>query len=93
MGMKTGLVVGFGVGYVLGARAGRQRYEELKESWDRFVGNPRVQELTEKGKEVVGAATHKGLGAVQGGVEKAASKVREKLGGNEAGAGDETVAG
>ena len=80
MGFKTGLIVGFGVGYVLGAKAGRERYEELRGAWDGFTGNPRVQEAVEKGKDLVGTATKEGLTAVQGGVEKAAGAVKERLG-------------
>ena len=30
---KIGLVVGLGVGYVLGTRAGRERYEQIKKQW------------------------------------------------------------
>ena len=30
---KIGLVVGIGVGYVLGTRAGRERYEQIKTQW------------------------------------------------------------
>ena len=30
---KIGLVVGLGVGYVLGTRAGRERYEPIKKQW------------------------------------------------------------
>ncbi|GAA3937656.1 hypothetical protein [Microbacterium soli] len=30
---KVGLVVGLGVGYVLGTRAGRERYEQIKTQW------------------------------------------------------------
>lgn len=30
---KIGLVVGLGVGYVLGSRAGRERYEQIKTQW------------------------------------------------------------
>jgi hypothetical protein len=30
MGFKTGIVVGLAVGYYLGARAGRERYEQLE---------------------------------------------------------------
>lgn len=30
---KIGLVVGLGVGYVLGTRAGRERYEQIKTQW------------------------------------------------------------
>jgi hypothetical protein len=27
---RTGLIVGFGIGYVLGTKAGRERYEQIK---------------------------------------------------------------
>jgi hypothetical protein len=30
MKLRLGLIVGFGVGYYLGARAGRERYEQLR---------------------------------------------------------------
>ena len=30
---KVGLVVGLSVGYVLGTRAGRERYEQIKTQW------------------------------------------------------------
>lgn len=30
---KIGLVIGLGVGYVLGSRAGRERYEQIKTQW------------------------------------------------------------
>jgi hypothetical protein len=40
---KILLVVGLGVGYVLGARAGRERYEEIKRAAQKFWNDPRVQ--------------------------------------------------
>lgn len=33
-----------GVGYVLGAKAGRGRYEQLRESYEKVKNDPRVQE-------------------------------------------------
>ena len=30
MGTKTGILIGIGIGYVLGARAGRERYEQIR---------------------------------------------------------------
>jgi hypothetical protein len=40
---KILLVVGLGVGYVLGARAGRGRYEEIKDAAGKLWNDPRVQ--------------------------------------------------
>ncbi len=75
MGFKTGLLVGFGVGYVMGTKAGRERFEELKGSWDQFVGNPSIQRAVSKGREVVDAGTEKGIRAV----ETAGEEVKDRL--------------
>jgi len=41
---KTTLLLGAGIGYVLGTRAGRQRYEQIKSAASAAWGNPRVQQ-------------------------------------------------
>jgi len=87
MGFKTGMIIGFGVGYVLGTKAGRERYEELRQSWQELTGNPRIQEAVERGKDLVGTGMRESLTAVQGGVEKAADAVKDRLDKDDAGAG------
>lgn len=75
MGFKTGLLIGLGVGYVLGTKAGRERYEELKASWDQFTGNPSVQRLVSKGRDIVETGTEQGIRAV----ETAGEEVKDRL--------------
>jgi hypothetical protein len=41
--MKVSFLVGAGVGYVLGARAGRARYEQLMRAVHSVMENPKVQ--------------------------------------------------
>ncbi len=41
---KLMLLVAGGVGYVLGTRAGRERYEQIKKTATRVKNDPRVQE-------------------------------------------------
>ena len=36
MGTRAGIILGIGVGFVLGARAGREKYEQIKELSRRF---------------------------------------------------------
>lgn len=48
---KILIVVGLGVGYVLGARAGRERYEEIKRAAAKFWNDPRVQQQVENVEE------------------------------------------
>jgi len=40
---KLVLLIGVGIGYVLGARAGRERYEDIKRAVGKFWNDPRVQ--------------------------------------------------
>jgi hypothetical protein len=79
MRFRVGLLVGFGAGYVLGARAGRQRYEQILQTWDRFTGSPTVQKTAERTKEVAEEQAKRSLHAVQQGVEKAGSAVKDRL--------------
>ena len=43
---KLTLVAGFGAGYVLGAKAGTQRYDQIVSTVRRIAGMPAVQEVT-----------------------------------------------
>ena len=53
MKFRTGMLVGFGAGYVLGAKAGRERYQQILEATRAFMDNPGVQRLTDEvGKTV-----------------------------------------
>ncbi len=56
MAFKTGIVIGLGVGYVLGAKAGRDRYEQIVEGYHDMTGRPEVQDLLAKGKGLMDQA-------------------------------------
>ncbi|MGI9648054.1 MAG: hypothetical protein ACR2OI_06000 [Acidimicrobiia bacterium] len=56
MGFKSGLIVGLGVGYVLGSKAGRERYEQIMESVNEATARPEVQDLVAKGKGLMDKA-------------------------------------
>jgi len=79
MGVKSGFLIGFGAGYVLGSKAGRQRYEEIRHWWNQFTGSPTVQRAAERTKAVATDASKRGLEVVQTGVEKAGSAVKDRL--------------
>lgn len=53
MKYKLLFVVGLTVGYVLGARAGRERYEQLKEKANDAWEDPRVQHAVSDAQEFV----------------------------------------
>lgn len=47
---KLLLLVGAGVGYVLGARAGRERYDQIADQANKLWTDPRVQTKVEEAK-------------------------------------------
>ena len=42
---KLSFLAGFGAGYVLGARAGRERYEQIRRAWENAKDDPRLQSV------------------------------------------------
>jgi hypothetical protein len=46
MKFKSGFLVGFGAGYVLGAKAGQERYQQIVDATRSLRENPGVQRLT-----------------------------------------------
>jgi hypothetical protein len=50
---KLALLAAAGAGYVLGTRAGRQRYEQIRSGARRVAGDPRVQAATARAQETV----------------------------------------
>ena len=42
---KLTFLAGFGAGYVLGAKAGRERYEQIRRAWEHAKDDPKLQSL------------------------------------------------
>jgi hypothetical protein len=76
---KMALLIGFGAGYVLGAKAGRQRYEQIQACWSRLSGSPTVQHAAEKARHVAEDGAKRSLYAVQHRMEKVGSAVADRL--------------
>ena len=59
---KIPLLLAAGVGYVLGARAGRARYEQIKSGAQKLAEDPRLQaakdKATDAAKEKAGEVAH-----------------------------------
>lgn len=56
MRTKATFIAGFATGYVLGARAGRARYEQIREAGRAFARNPAVQSTATKVQAQAGDA-------------------------------------
>jgi hypothetical protein len=61
---KLIFVAGLAVGYVLGARAGRERYEQMREAAQRASSNPAVRNSLDSATQAGRQAASRAAGAV-----------------------------
>ncbi|MFD4696763.1 YtxH domain-containing protein [Streptomyces niveus] len=80
-------IAGLAVGYVLGTRAGRERYEQLKKSASRISQNPAVRNAAEtaalSGREYAGKAYHSVSDKVPGSVADRVRSLRSRNNGED----------
>ncbi len=75
---KILFVAGLGIGYVLGTRAGRERYEQLKEQAARLWNDPRVQKQVDAVEGFVKDKAPDVAEFVSGGAKKVVAQVAGK---------------
>lgn len=61
MGFKAGLVVGLGVGYWFGAKAGEERYAQLEAMAERLRESRSYQTARERARDKVGTVVDDGV--------------------------------
>jgi hypothetical protein len=66
---RLGFLIGFGAGYVLGAKAGTERYEQLRRLYDNIQQSKSIRQAKGKAREVA-----------SGGIETAKDKVKGRSG-------------
>ena len=80
---RLGLFVGFGAGYVLGAKAGKERYEQLRRLYENVTSSPAFLEATGKARDTLGSGIEQAKGAASEGVSKVTGAVKEKRSGSD----------
>ena len=73
MRTKATFLAGFATGYVLGSRAGRARYEQIREAARAFMASPAVQ-------STASSLQHQAGDALATAKDKAADKIGDRLG-------------
>lgn len=76
---KLGILVGLGAGYVLGSRAGRQRYDQIKGKAQQFWSDPRVQKQATRAQDAVQEKATHAAGVAQEKASHAAGSVQETV--------------
>ena len=79
---KFSFLVGFGAGYVLGAKAGRERYEQLRRLYENLASSPQVRQATGRAKDVVGTGLEQAKDLASEGASKVSGAVKDRRGGS-----------
>lgn len=80
MKVRTGLLLGLGVGYLLGTRAGRQRYEQIRKAASVVANNPPIKRFLDDSKQLSDVTTRKAREQLADQLHEASSQVREAAG-------------
>jgi hypothetical protein len=74
MNFRTGLIVGGAIGYIYGTKAGREKYDQLLESYDRLKSEPTIQQVME---EIEGTPIDKARQAIAEQLRSASQRLRD----------------
>ena len=80
MKLRTSLLIGFAAGYVLGSKAGRERYEQIRKMARTVADNPPIRQVIDEAKELTDAGTAKARGVVSDQLRETGEVIREKVG-------------
>jgi len=79
---RLALFVGFGAGYVLGAKAGTERYEQLRRLYENLLASPTFKSASSKAKGAVGTGFEQAKDKASDGVSKVSEAVKDRRSGN-----------
>ena len=80
---KLSLLAAAGAGYVLGARAGRQRYDQIAATARKVADNPKVQRVAHRAQDAAAQQASAAAGVAKDKVSSAASSAADKVRGND----------
>ena len=78
---RLGFLIGFGAGYVLGTKAGTDRYDQLRRLYENLITSPQFQQATGKAKETVGSGLENAKDKASESVNKVQDAVKDKRSG------------
>jgi len=79
MKFRTGVIVGFAAGYVLGAKAGRDRYEQIRKTYRRVASSQQVRKVVDQGRQLADSGTARARDVVSQQLSSASDTIREQL--------------
>lgn len=79
MRFRLGLTAGFAIGYVMGSKAGRERYHQIMDAWRSVSRSDPAQQVRAEVKEAASRASH----VIETKASEGVNKVTEMVHGNE----------
>jgi len=76
---KLGIAIGLAAGYVLGTRAGRERYQQLTASAKRLADDPSVQRLQQELNGLFGSARQRVADTASTTVHRVSDQAADKV--------------
>ncbi len=86
---RRGVMIGFAVGYTKGAKAGRQRYEQIKAKLDKLTSTPQFKQVSEQATSVLSKGISTGKDALSTAMGKA-NELQKGLSGSKAGSNSDS---
>jgi hypothetical protein len=86
---RRGVMIGFAVGYTRGAKAGRQRYEQIKAKLDKLTSTPQFKQVSEQATSVLNKGISTGKEALSSAMGKA-NELQKGLSGSKAGSNSDS---
>jgi hypothetical protein len=93
MRFKSGFLVGLGAGYVLGAKAGEERYQQIMDAAGKLRENPGVQRLTGEVNKTVSVGRDRVAETAAAKADQARETVSSRVGGNAGSSGTTSSTG
>ena len=80
---KMSFLIGLGAGYVLGAKAGTERYDQLKRLYENVQASPAFRKATGKAKDAASTGFEQARDVASESVNKVTSAVKDRKSGTE----------
>ena len=79
MKTRNALLIGFAAGYVLGRKAGRERYEQIRKIASVVANNPPVKQFLDESRDLAEMGTAKAREALGDQLREASQQIRDKI--------------
>ena len=75
---RTGFVIGLGLGYVMGSKAGRTRYDQMRSALEKATDQPQVHEAIERTSQLTSGPRERSKAMLSDQLRNASELIRQR---------------